>query len=514
MKTLRHWFRRQPDSGPPTSGEDPLRTTFEWTYEPRGESDGRDPSRRLEDERAAGISSATGRVPAHHAAPARAALALLAADQDGAAHRESDGEDPESAQPSSAGIGRLRPEQSYLRHQLDEALARWWKAGTMPSAALLRAGLTALENGQYLDAELRSLLLRTALYHRRGVVTALRHQDDPERTGLVLAEALAAADTPEAIELVKHLIERDPGAAQWRPALLSELRASANGLDEARRTQALQALRSLTSAGTAFPQSGQESVATSEATRKRSAWPRQRQAYWLIALLFVLGAGLFAAVVRQPSAPMVDVAGGEYRLVLGGAGNVEQRVVVEGFAIDQYEVTNRQYRGCYERGRCDWPASSDAAGIENYFVNPAYDRFPVVNVNWDAAAQYCQWLGKRLPTEEEWQVAAAAAPATGQLFAYPWGNSFASSLANTEEAGRGQPAVVGSRSPAGDSPSGAADMAGNAAEWSATIAGDTGDMVVKGGSYRDGHLAALAAASRLIPPDATEAWIGFRCVAD
>ncbi len=53
----------------------------------------------------------------------------------------------------------------------------------LPPVELLRAGLTALEDGCELDAEHRSLLLRSALQHGRGVLTALRHsQDDPERT--------------------------------------------------------------------------------------------------------------------------------------------------------------------------------------------------------------------------------------------------------------------------------------------------------------------------------------------
>ncbi len=55
-----------------------------------------------------------------------------------------------------------------------------------------------------------------------------------------------------------------------------------------------------------------------------------------------------------------------------------------------HEVANRQYRACYGCGRCSWPARGEAAGIKDYFVNPAYDMYPVVNIDWAAATEYCQ----------------------------------------------------------------------------------------------------------------------------
>jgi hypothetical protein len=74
------------------------------------------------------------------------------------------------------------PRIDAVRRNLDLALDGWWRSGALPAPALLRDGLLLLEAGNPLDEAQRSLLLRAALAHRRGVLTALRYQTDPERT--------------------------------------------------------------------------------------------------------------------------------------------------------------------------------------------------------------------------------------------------------------------------------------------------------------------------------------------
>ena len=80
----------------------------------------------------------------------------------------------------------------------------------LPPVELLRAGLTALEDG-WNRCGASIIALRSALQHGRGMLTALRHQDDPERTGLVIAEALTAGTDPVPVETVIDLIERIRG---------------------------------------------------------------------------------------------------------------------------------------------------------------------------------------------------------------------------------------------------------------------------------------------------------------
>lgn len=160
------------------------------------------------------------------------------------------------------------------------------------------------------------------------------------------------------------------------------------------------------------------------------------------------------------------------------------KVILEGYWIDKYEVTNGQYQQCVEDGVC---RSCNQNNIPpqgtDYFTSQEYAEYPVVNVSWYMARDYCGWADRRLPTEAEWEKAARGTDGRK----YPWGNdNYSESYANICDAncpsakkgnisnpnfddGFAGPAPVGSF-PNGASPYGAMDMAGNVWEWTSTSA--------------------------------------------
>jgi len=211
---------------------------------------------------------------------------------------------------------------------------------------------------------------------------------------------------------------------------------------------------------------------------------------------------------------MVYVLPGEF--IMGSDEKENERPVhtiyLDAFYIDKTEVTNEQYRACVEAGACNAPSDI------TYYDNADYAKHPVVYVNWDDADAYCRWAGKRLPTEAEWEKAARG---TGGWI-YPWGNAFDKSKLNfcdvnclsewkdtSADDGYAETAPVGSF-PAGASPYGALDMAGNVWEWvadrynwdyysrspernpqgpdSGELANDSSELgVLRGGSWEDGQ---------------------------
>lgn len=389
-----------------------------------------------------------------------------------------------------------------VRRNLDRALDRWWATGELPPLPLLRDGLLLLAADRPLDEPHRTLLLRAALHHRRGIVTALSFQLDPERTALLLTEALLDPAAPLPPEMLRHLVQEDEKSALWLPLLRRELADAAVATLEPARRRAAAALAALE--GRTPP--------PVRSARPGPREPERRLTPFRVALLaLLLGALLFLFWWRDraPDFATVELPAGEY--TIGGPNN-PQTFMLDSVWLDRNEVTVGQYRRCYERGGCPWPGSPASATRPEYFISSDYDAFPVVNIDQSAAAAYCAWLGKRLPSAEEWEVAATDAPATRRSFAYPWGDEFQPRLTNSLASGVGDSQPVGVYSPGGDSPLGLADMAGNVAEWTATVDPARPDAyITKGGSFDDGPEQLLGAARLSVDGSAYSSWLGFRC---
>lgn len=246
--------------------------------------------------------------------------------------------------------------------------------------------------------------------------------------------------------------------------------------------------------------------------------------------------------------------GGQCLTEFGEDSTPDRDVTLDGFAIERTEVSYEQYvaflnyllttgrnhtNGC---GTTIPQRCTDTRNVEDPNSNITFDSanydvalssqlaLPVVNVTWFGADAYCRAIGRRLPTEAEWE-RAARGPSNNL---YPWGNEWNPDNAKTSrstDTAQG-PLSVTTFELVGASGFGVVNMAGNAAEWvfdwyspsyyqpgndnavnpQGPLSGV--DRVTRGGSWADHPFFARAVHRQHFPPQNDYATVGFRCAAD
>jgi len=152
----------------------------------------------------------------------------------------------------------------------------------------------------------------------------------------------------------------------------------------------------------------------------------------------------------------------------------QRDITVSRFVIDRREVTVAEYEACVLAGRCAEPEGGDNDGC-TWGDPEVYADHPINCLTWTEAGNYCAQVGKRLPTEAEWEKAARggcdrrgqAGCDAADAVTYPWGNEPAPQCTRVqrENCDEGLTAPVGSTDPDGNSIYGVIDLAGNASEW-------------------------------------------------
>jgi formylglycine-generating enzyme required for sulfatase activity len=154
--------------------------------------------------------------------------------------------------------------------------------------------------------------------------------------------------------------------------------------------------------------------------------------------------------------PGARFAFGEQRSV----GRPGRAVQVASFHIDRTEVTVSAYADCLSAGACAAPDSDRP--LCNWSHRSERAQHPINCVSWVDADRFCSWAGRRLPSEEEWELAARGTD--GRI--YPWGESEPEDqvCVRVDDVGDAGTCAVMAH-PSGASPYGALGMAGNVWEW-------------------------------------------------
>ncbi len=219
-----------------------------------------------------------------------------------------------------------------------------------------------------------------------------------------------------------------------------------------------------------------------------------------------------------PPAGMTFVTGATF-MMGSNNGDVDSKpqhsVTVKPFFIDINEVTCAEYKKFI-----DATGHNPPQNWKNGTYPLGTTRYPVTGVTWADADAYARSVGKRLPTEAEWEFAARGPKG----LMYPWGNSWKPGCANADREGNAQQGMTDVGTHNCGSPFGAEDMIGNAWEWTATdwaaypdghlqYRPKGGEKVIRGGSWESAQKIYATSVFRsgfLGAGDKT----GFRCAKD
>jgi formylglycine-generating enzyme required for sulfatase activity/tRNA A-37 threonylcarbamoyl transferase component Bud32 len=231
-------------------------------------------------------------------------------------------------------------------------------------------------------------------------------------------------------------------------------------------------------------------------------------------------------ITARDGAEMALVAAGPFTMGDDGDPSAAPKhtLTLPAFYVDLVEVTNARFKQFVDQSgfkpQGSWRQFFDQTTLDPRFFDAERGEHPVVNVTWNDASAYCQWAGKRLPVEAEWEKAARGEDARR----WPWGNEPHPELANVENDSEGEPDTkrVGSL-PNGASPYGLLDMTGNAREWTDSpllsyplanpTAGAEGatSRVTRGGSWLSLPNSIELTRRLAEPVDTAAKDLGFRC---
>jgi hypothetical protein len=249
--------------------------------------------------------------------------------------------------------------------------------------------------------------------------------------------------------------------------------------------------------------------------------------------VWIIAAAALSGVVWLAKTPVRNAwlqheaaaASPQVQLAVGPAivGN-GKKITFPSLKVDVHEVSNQQYRYCVQAQLC---AAPEEPADDAHFAHGDLT-LPVVWITAYDAAQFCSWIGRRLPIEPEWERIARGADGAK----YPWGNTSprpgqANIIIGNHVPG-GLVPVASTAFRRGDSKDGVEQLIGNAQEWTATLVGDNAkhelvfqgtwnerdrvpDLLTMGGGYMNN---ADSVPKLFYPadPSAPDRDIGFRCV--
>ena len=267
--------------------------------------------------------------------------------------------------------------------------------------------------------------------------------------------------------------------------------------------------------------------------------------HWLAVRGLAIVAGACTAAFAATGLDLVAVPAGTVIVgdAEGEAGETPRAVALAAFRLMRYEVTNAQFAAfAAATGHVTAPERKGAGWVwpGRWRLTPGADwrhpfgpettiagrdDHPVVQVSARDAAAFCAFHGLRLPTDAEWELAARG-PGWRR---YPWGDAAPTQgdggarranfgsvecCAADDADGYGNTAPVG-RFPAGVSPFGLHDMAGNVWEWTASLLdGKVDAVILKGGGWGNNPYCLRIGYRHTNPPDIGLDMVGFRCAGD